>query len=145
MTRPEIPDRINHGSRRLVSLFAAATLLASLGAEDASATDSVADRIHDSIMRAHPRYPQYQVPKALAGCFDWQNSTPDEPKVRFLAVATRGRGGVGSISVGRLASNALDRCQRGRRRNEAACECQVIDRNDRNVIEPPEACIRRFE
>ena len=130
--------------RTLSSLIAVGLLFASPGAQDAGAASSVADRVHASLMRAHPRYPQYQVPKALAGCFDWQNSTPDEPRVRFLAVATRGRGGVGSISVGRLASNALDRCQRGRKRNEAACECHVIDRNGRNVLEPPEEFSRRF-
>ena len=131
--------------RALPSLIVVAIHFASPAPRDAGASSSVADRIHGSLMDANPRYPQYRVPKALAGCFDWQNSTPDEPRVRFLAVATRGRGGVGSISVGRLASNALDRCQRGQRRNEAACECQVIDRNGRNVLEPSEEFIRRFQ
>ncbi|MDJ0610603.1 MAG: hypothetical protein QNJ67_16635 [Kiloniellales bacterium] len=141
----EATTRVPSTGRALSSLVAAGILFASLGAQDAGASSSIADRVHDSLMRAHPRYPQYQVPKALAGCFDWQNSTPDEPRVRFLAVATRGRGGVGSISVGRLASNALDRCQRGKSRNEAVCECQVIDRNGRNVLEPPEEFISRFQ
>ena len=96
-------------------------------------------------MADFPRYPQYFEPKALAGCFDWQSSTPDEPSVSFLAVATRMRGGRGSVSAGRLASNALDRCERGRNREGASCDCQVIDRNGRNQIEPPEEFVRRFQ
>lgn len=113
------------------------------GAGELRAGDLVADRIHESLMRSHPRYPQYSLPKALAGCFDWQKSTPDEPSVRFLSVVSPGRGRRGGASIGRLASRALDRCQRAQLREEAPCECQVIDRNGRNVLEPPEDFVHR--
>lgn len=111
----------------------------------AHAAGSVADALHGSIMRMEPRYTQYSNQKALAGCFDWQRSTPDNPSVQYLAVSTPFGRGRGSVSVGRLASNALDRCQRAQRRNETACECQVIDRNGRNVLDPPDDFMRRFQ
>ena len=114
-------------------------------ATTAHAADSVADALHGSIMRMEPRYTQYSEQKALAGCFDWERSTPDKPAVQYLAVSTPFNRGRGSVSVGRLASNALDRCHRARRRNEAECECQVIDRNGRNVLAPPDDFIRRFQ
>ena len=115
------------------------------GVEELRAADLVADRIYESLMRSHPRYPQHSVPKALAGCFDWQKSMPDEPSVGYLAVVSPMRGGGGGTSIGRLTSSALDRCQRAQRREEAPCECQVIDRNGKNVLEPPEDFVRRFE
>ena len=137
----------DHLAARIIVLGFVLGVMAPVGLEigEARAADSVADRVHQSIMRDHPRYPQYQTPKALAGCFDWQNSKPDEPDVRFLAVATPLTRGRGSTGVGRLASNALDRCRRGRQRHDAPCECQVIDRNGRNAIEPPADFSRRFQ
>ena len=104
----------------------------------------VADHMYESLMRSHPRYPQYSLPKALAGCFDWQKSTPDEPSVKYLAVAAPVRGRRGT-SIGRLTSRALDRCQRAQHREEASCECRAIDRNGKNVLEAPEDFVRRFE
>ena len=65
--------------------------------------------------------------------------------VQFLAVSTPLRKGRGSVSVGRLASNALDPCHRARRRNEASCDCQEIDRNGRNVLQPTDDFVRRFQ
>ncbi len=125
-------------------LLAAAVSLLCL-ATTAHAAGSVADALHGSIMQMQPRYTQYSDQKALAGCFDWQHSTPDDPSVQFLAVSTPFGRGRGSVSVGRLASNALDRCHRARRRNEAACDCQVIDRNGRNVLQPPDDFVGRFQ
>jgi len=113
------------------------------GAGELRAGNPVADRIYESLMRSHPRYPRYSLPKALAGCFDWQKSTPDEPSVKYLAVVSPGRGRRRGTSIGRLASRALDRCQRAQLRAEAPCECQVIDRNGKNVLEPPEDFVRR--
>lgn len=128
--------------RSFLCLLSASVLWYLSGVEELRAANLVAERIYESLMRSHPRYPRYSLPKALAGCFDWQKSTPDEPSVRFLAVVSPGRGRRGA-SIGRLASRALDRCQRAQLREEAPCECQVIDRNGKNVLEPPEDFVRR--
>ena len=125
-------------------LLAGLLICVSGGLAEVRAADSVADSMYESLMRSHPRYPQYSPPKALAGCFDWQSSTPDEPSVRYLAVASRSRSRR-PVSIGRLTSAALDRCQGARRRDEAPCECLVIDRNGKNVLEAPEDFVRRFE
>ena len=133
-----------HSQRAALRCLFAFLLCYPSGAGELRASGPVAGRIYESLMRLHPRYPQYFAPKALAGCFDWQKSTPEGPDVRYLAVATSMRGGRGNASVGRLASNALDRCQSAQQREGAPCECQIIDRSGSNVLEPPEQFVRRF-
>ncbi len=135
---------IEYIRRSFLCLISGFVLCYLSGVEELRAANLVADRIYESLMRSHPRYPQYSMPKALAGCFDWQKSTPDEPSVTYLAVAAPMRGRRGT-SIGRLASSALDRCQRAQRREEAPCACLVIDRNGKNVLEAHEDFVRRFE
>lgn len=108
------------------------------------AAEPVAERIYQAIMSAHPRYPRSTAPKALTGCFDWAKSTPEDPDVRYLAVAWRmaGRGG---LALPQIVNRAIYRCEYAQRRDEAPCVCQVIDRNGKNVIEPPPGFVQRFE
>lgn len=108
------------------------------------AAETVAERVYQSIMTAHPRYPQSTVPKALTGCFDWSRSTPDEPDVRYMAVAWR-PAGPGGLSLPKVVNRALYRCEYAQRRDEAPCTCQVIDRNGKNVLEPPADFVQRFK
>ena len=108
------------------------------------ASETVAERIYQAIMAAHPRYPLSTVPKALTGCFDWSKSTPDEPDVRYMAVAwrTAGRGG---LALPQVVNRALYRCEYAQRRDEAPCTCQVIGRNGKNVLELPPNFVQRFQ
>lgn len=108
------------------------------------AAEPVAERIYQAIMAAHPRYPLSTVPKALTGCFDWAKSTPDQPDVRYMAVAwrTAGRGG---LALPQVVNRAIYRCEYAQRRDEAPCTCQVIDRNGKNVLEPPADFVQRFQ
>lgn len=114
-------------------------------AATAQAAGGVADALHRSVMDMRPRYQQYSEQKALAGCFDWQRSTPADPDVQYLAVATFSKRGQRSLSIGRLASNVLDRCQRIRESNQTACDCQVIDRNGKNALDPPDDFLHRLQ
>lgn len=128
------------------ALVLAGFLLCFLGEVQAvRAADTVAERILASIVRDYPRFPRMSPPKALAGCFNWRESTPDSPDVRFLAIAQPLRSRRGRTSVARVASNALERCQRAQSREQAPCECQLIDRNGQLVLEPPDDFVRRFE
>ncbi len=113
------------------------------GGTEATAADPVGERVYQSIMQAHPRYPQSMSEKALTGCFDWEKSTPDDPDVRYLAVAWRmkGRGG---MALAQIVNRAMIRCETAQRRDEAPCTCQIIDRNGKNVLEPPAQFIDRF-
>ena len=104
----------------------------------------LSDRVHQAIMSEHRNYTTATVQRALTGCFDWENSTPDEPDVRYLAVAAR-RGTGGGLSLDKLVDRALLRCEVRQRRDSSPCACQVIDRNGSNVLEPPPEFIQRFE
>ena len=111
---------------------------------EAEAADPVGERVYQSVMQAHPRYPRSTSEKALTGCFDWEKSTPDDPDVRYLAVAWRmkGRGG---MALAQIVNRAMIRCETAQRRDQAPCTCQVIDRNGKNVLEPPAQFIERFD
>ena len=114
-----------------------------LGGSKAEAADPLGEQIYQSIMQAHPSYSRATTEKALTGCFDWQTSTPDEPDVRYLAVAWR-RKGRGGMALAQIVNRAMIRCETAQRRDEAPCTCQVIDRNGKNVLEPPAQFIERF-
>lgn len=127
----------------LFSALGVVVLLSLHGGPEAKAAGPVSEQVYQSIMQAHPRYPQSMSEKALTGCFDWEKSTPDKPDVRYLAVAWRmkGRGG---MALAQIVNRAMIRCETAQRRDEAPCTCQIIDRNGKNVLEPPAQFIERF-
>ena len=81
------------------------------------------------------QYLRYAPDKALAVCIDWPASTPKAPVAVVFGQSWEQR------STARARESALSFCERFKRGR--ACDCTLVDVNEKNVLELPPAFVAR--
>ena len=81
------------------------------------------------------QYLRYAPDKALAVCVDWRASTPKAPVAVALGQSWE------QHSTARARESALSFCERFKRGR--ACDCTLVDVNDKSVLELPPAFVAR--
>ena len=101
------------------------------------------DKIHEQITKNRTGYKKQIQNKALAGCINWENSSPDNVKVRhFFYFYT-------SISSDReflpsdLMRSAIHRCNELRKKQGSTCKCVPIDKNGKSALKVPDSFIEK--
>ena len=99
--------------------------------------------IHQKITKNFTNYIEERRSKALAGCINWESSTPDNINVRHLLFYYTAEGSGRSFLASQLMRPALNACNERRKKDESNCKCVPISKNGRSALKVPDAFIEK--
>jgi len=118
-----------------------AVIVAVLGSTFAQAKDtdkrSLAEEIHDYVLKLVPQYRTIHQTKAMAVCIEWDSPTPPPIKIHNVFITHTDSGSDLPIFTPKLRRDAVRRCKGWAARENANCECHVLDENGKNVLRLP--------
>jgi hypothetical protein len=101
-------------------------------------------KIHSKILSMYPDYQSTRQDKALAGCINWDMSTPQYPHVLILRARHTGIGSDAPIFPSKLMRYALEDCARTRSEKGSDCECVPVDKNGKPALKIPSSFMEKF-
>lgn len=101
-----------------------------------SAEMALADAVFSAVV-SDSSYRSEASIKAMAACIDWPTEINEPAQVSFTPWTHLSVGSDGSLPIGEMSRDALDRCYGFAASNNLSCECQVVALNDKNVVEVP--------
>ena len=128
-----------------VLVLSGAALVAGACASPPQGGREVDRAVHAAIIEAAEGYKlQQHQTKVLAGCIDWQASTPENIAVIRLYSWATAYYGDAPIFTSQLMSEALGACRAERSRADWRCDCVAIDKNGTAVLQIPEPFRNKF-
>jgi tetratricopeptide (TPR) repeat protein len=99
---------------------------------------------HARITENFEKYNVIRRDKALAGCINWENSTPENIDIRHLNASSTAESSV-SVFIGQLMNSAIAACNRVRETRGSNCTCVSIDTMGKPVLEVPDSFIEKLQ
>ncbi len=98
--------------------------------------DDLVDKIHEQITRNFKEYLGEQRLKALAGCINWEDSTPNNVNFRHLVYFYAVEG---AFLPSSLMRSAKKRCNELRKKQGSTCKCVPIDKHGNSALKVPDS------
>ena len=97
----------------------------------------VADTVHAEIMKRHSFFPKETGVKVMAACFGWaEDGNVKVTGLNWYYYPTRAS--LAGRPIPKLREASMGRCQKAQLRSNGACDCQIVDENNRNAIAVPD-------
>ena len=97
------------------------------------------DKIHEQITKNSTGYKEKRQNKALAGCINWENSTPDYVNVRHFSYFYTSESSDREFLSSDLMRMAKHRCNEVRKEHGSTCKCMPIDKNGKSALKIPDS------
>ncbi len=100
--------------------------------------------VHEKITGNLTNYPAQRQTKTLAGCINWDASTPYIVDVSHLNYYFTAESSDVPIRTPRLMQAAILACDREREKYGSNCECMRIDISGKSVLKVPDSFVEKF-
>jgi tetratricopeptide (TPR) repeat protein len=101
--------------------------------------------IHWQITEDLEDYRAERRPKALAGCVNWERSSPTMIDVRHLFSYYSAEASDVPVFVVELRRSAVTACKKRRKKSKSNCKCVEIDTNGKSVLKVPNFFIEKLQ
>ena len=110
-----------------------------------AARKEVARILHEQIIKRFTAYEDVrQHTKALAGCINWDRSTPDYVNLIDLRASVTGDTSDREFFPGQLMRKAMNTCDKFRKKNNLDCKCVKIDISGQNILKVPDSVVEMY-